>query len=195
MKHFLIMGLALTIFSMGSTALAEESKLLDKGPIDFKMESQTTQLTAMVEAIDYNTRIVTLKGPEGNIITTKVDDDVENLDKVKKGDKVDIEFYKALALKVHKNDPKKNITKTTTTTTWNTINKHKKPIKVEAEEIRQTTDITAVDPQKGTVTLVGVKNTPVEVKVKDPKNLEGVKAGDQLDITWIESVAVDVLRK
>jgi len=62
----------------------------------------TIQITAKIEAIDYKKRSLTLKGPEGNAMTFKVDKGVKNFDQVKKGDEVVIRNTEALAIKVEK---------------------------------------------------------------------------------------------
>jgi hypothetical protein len=45
-----------------------------------------TAVTAQVQAVDLAKRIVTLKGPEGNVFDVKVGDEVRNLPQVKVGD-------------------------------------------------------------------------------------------------------------
>jgi hypothetical protein len=60
----------------------------------------THQGTATVEAIDVANRMVSLKGPEGNVVTLPVKEDVKNLDKVKVGDQVTYRFTKAMAIAV-----------------------------------------------------------------------------------------------
>lgn len=66
---------------------------------------QTRQITATVEAIDYNTRTVTMKGPEGNTRTFKVDPIVKRFNEVKKGDQITVKITEAIALSVVKADP------------------------------------------------------------------------------------------
>jgi hypothetical protein len=41
-----------------------------------------------------------------------------------------------------------------------------------------------------TVTLKGPQGNSETVKVQDPKNLEGVKTGDLVDITYTQALAV-----
>lgn len=60
---------------------------------------KTTQMTANVEAIDPSKHMVTLKGPQGNSVTLEVDPQVK-LDKIKVGDKVDVQYTEALAINV-----------------------------------------------------------------------------------------------
>jgi hypothetical protein len=64
---------------------------------------KTKEITARVDAIDPKTRMATLTGSEGNSVTIKVDDAVQNLDRIKAGDQVVVRYTEALALSVDKN--------------------------------------------------------------------------------------------
>ena len=67
------------------------------------MRVDTVQMTARVEAIDYDSREVTLRGPEGRRRTVKVDPRVERLNEVKVGDEVVVRHTEAVALSVTRN--------------------------------------------------------------------------------------------
>jgi hypothetical protein len=60
----------------------------------------TYAVTASVEDIDYDTRHVTLKRPDGENITLKVGDAVKRLNEVKKGDHVVVKYTEALGISV-----------------------------------------------------------------------------------------------
>jgi len=63
----------------------------------------TTQtITATIESIDYGNRMVTLRGPSGNVRTVHVGDEVRNLDQIKKGDQVEATYTQAMAVSVEK---------------------------------------------------------------------------------------------
>jgi len=66
------------------------------------MVVDTTELVAKIEKIDYDKRLVTLKGPEGNVRTIKVDQRVKNLRQMKVGDELVIRHTEALAIAVTK---------------------------------------------------------------------------------------------
>ena len=64
--------------------------------------ADTVTLTATVIAIDHDSRMVTLQGPEGNTLTTRVDESVTRLDEVKQGDQVVVRYTRAVAITVRK---------------------------------------------------------------------------------------------
>ncbi len=66
--------------------------------------SQTATMTAVVEAVNHETREVTLKGPEGNTMTFVAGDDVRNLDQVSAGDTVVAQYQQSLDIEVFPND-------------------------------------------------------------------------------------------
>ena len=61
---------------------------------------QTSEMTAVVEAINYKTRTVTLREPQQKSVTVKVDDSVKRLNEVKKGDEIVVRRTEALAIDV-----------------------------------------------------------------------------------------------
>jgi hypothetical protein len=63
---------------------------------------RTVALSATVEALDLETRMVTLRGPKGNKVTMKVGDHVKQLDKVKVGDTVAAEYTEVVDIAVTK---------------------------------------------------------------------------------------------
>jgi hypothetical protein len=62
----------------------------------------TTQTTATVEKINLKKRQVTLKGPEGRTVKMKVDESVQGLDRIKKGDQIFVKYTEALGVSVSK---------------------------------------------------------------------------------------------
>ncbi len=64
--------------------------------------SQAVEMQATVTAIDLKTRMVTLKGPEGNETTIHVDKRARNLPQVKVGDVVKIAYVQHVAWQLKK---------------------------------------------------------------------------------------------
>jgi len=63
---------------------------------------ESVEVKATVESIDYNTRDVVLKGPEGNMKKIKVGPEVKRLNEVKQGDTVVARLTKAVSITVSK---------------------------------------------------------------------------------------------
>jgi len=61
---------------------------------------EVVDVTATIQAIDKTNRTVTLKLPQGNMITTKVDKSVKAFDTIAVGDAVHARYTKAIAISV-----------------------------------------------------------------------------------------------
>jgi hypothetical protein len=62
--------------------------------------AETVTIKATVQAIDYDTRMIVLQGPEGNTLTTKVDEQVERFNEIKLGDEIVVRYTRAFAISV-----------------------------------------------------------------------------------------------
>ena len=61
-----------------------------------------------------------------------------------------------------------------------------------AREVTVVGTITAIDKKNQKVTIKGPQGNQETVKVKDPKNIEGVKVGDMVEITFTQALAVSL---
>jgi len=103
-------SVALVVRKPGDPPSATETRTVEVAPKGQKpagMIVETKEVTATVEAIDYAKRTVTLKGPEGNTRTIKVDPAVKRLNEVKKGDQIVARYTEGLALSVKTPPPAK----------------------------------------------------------------------------------------
>jgi Cu/Ag efflux protein CusF len=82
-------------------AVVEESvQVAPKGGTPGGYKVRTVKVSAVVDAIDYKNRYVSLRGPKGNTLALPVSDDVKDLESVKVGDKLSIAYTQALALQM-----------------------------------------------------------------------------------------------
>jgi len=80
-----------------SSSTVEVAKLGEKPR---RVEVNTHEIVATVDAIDYKARTVTLRGPEGNSRTLKVGPEAKRFDNVKKGDEVYVSYTETTAISV-----------------------------------------------------------------------------------------------
>jgi Cu/Ag efflux protein CusF len=160
----------------------------DAKPMPASSISQTTTVKATVTGIDIPGRVVTLKGPKGNTVTFHVGDDVKNLDQVKVGDIVVAKYYESYALKVTK--PGAPAADSVNAAVVAAPGQAPGGAVLKQSSIKAK--VTAIGKQKDWVTLKGPEGNSVTLKVKDPKNLTGVKVGDDVEATYTEALAVDV---
>ena len=148
-------------------------------------------MTAIVADIDLKKRVVTLENAEGERHDFRVGEEAINLPQVKVGDKVTIKFLESIAVEIVK--PGK-----ATAAGENTTIVRAKPGEMPGGMITHQTAIIAfvkaIDKKGGTISLMGPAGKTVKVKVEDPANLEKVKVGDELMITFTEAQAISVER-
>jgi len=188
--------------AFGGAAIAEEkapaaAAVTDKAPAAKKKrkrtavkKEQTTTVTATVQALDLEKRIVTLKGPKGNIFDLKVGPQAKNLKQIQVGDEVVITYYESVAYRLLK--PGEAPVPTTETEVVDTAKKGAKPAGVVGVQTTLTATIEALDMKERTATLKGPDGKTVTIKAQDPKNLEAVKVGDEVVITYTEALAISV---
>jgi hypothetical protein len=152
--------------------------------------SSLVTVTATVEALDLGNRLITLKGPKGNDVTFRVDERVKNLPQVKVGDQVVAKYYESVAVRIAQAGDQL----ATETTGLTSAKPGEMPGAVAARQVTVTASVEAIDKETPSITLKGPEGNVVTVMVMDPKNLEKVKVGDKLAITYTEALAISVER-
>jgi Cu/Ag efflux protein CusF len=162
------------------------STALPKGTL---VEGAAT-MTATVEKVDLKSRRVTLRGPDGTSQTIKVPDEVRNLPQVKKGDVVVVSYYESVAYEVRKKGTAEP--GVAVASEGARAEPGQKPAAVGATAVTITATITGIDKKNGTVTVTGPDGESATVKAKNPANLDLIKTGDLVDITYSEALAIAV---
>ena len=177
---------ALIVFTAGLTVSAEEKQTNRPGGTIVEVST----ITATVEAIDYKARTVTLKGPEGNLVTMKVGEDAKNFNQVAKGDKVTFDYYAAFAIDVQKStgEPKSVQTQKIT---------RGEPGDRPGGTIESTAYVTAkvekIDYESRMVTLRGPGGNITTFKANDQvKRLNEVGVGDEVVVQYVLAVVISV---
>lgn len=87
----------------GGNATSSNSRsmqLAPKGDVPGGVIATVRQLSGTVESIDQDSRLVTLRGPEGRNLTFTVDDSVQGLDQIEKGDVIGVEYAESVAMRM-----------------------------------------------------------------------------------------------
>jgi hypothetical protein len=190
MRKILIFVLFMALAGgLGVTAPAAEPKGGQKGKFTVE-KSKVVEMNATVQAVDLENRLVTLRGPEGKVVKVHADQGIRNLAKIKLGDQVKARYYESLAIEVKKAG---EVTPSEGSAQFSSRAKPgERPRGVETNVVTLVADIEAIDMKNQTVTLKWPNGNSETVKVQDPKNLENVRVGDQVVITYTEAVAISV---
>ena len=188
-KVFVFTVAVVWMLSLSTGAFAQATKGAAPAAQPKVVKERAAVMTATVQAIDLNTRIVTLKGPKGEVRDIKVGEEAVNLPQVKVGDLVTVKYYESLAIEVMKPGAvsgageKQAIVR---------AKPGEMPGGMAARQSTVTATVTAIDKKKGTISLKGPEGKTVVAKAEDPKNLDKVKVGDELMITYTEALAISV---
>jgi Cu/Ag efflux protein CusF len=142
----------------------------------------------VIDAIDYTARLVTLKDTKGETETIYCGPEVERFSALKVGDKVTFRYYESVVYAISKPGAKAKpaeaggVTRTPGDRPGGTI----------SQQMTATVTINEIDAKVPSVTITTKDGKKMSFKVEDPKNLEGVKVGDQVEITYTQALAISV---
>jgi Cu/Ag efflux protein CusF len=156
-------------------------------PVSGKAEGAVVRVRGTVSAVDKENKTITLKGPRGRTITFDVQDPTK-LETVKVGDPVVGTYLEAVAIQLR---PAGSTTPSATVTESRAGSKPgDNPAGVIRREVTIVGKIVKIDTKAQRVTLESPKGGQETIKVKDPKNLQGVKVGDLVEITYLQALVV-----
>ena len=151
---------------------------------------ETVKMSAKVVAVDQAKRVVVLEEPNGHQTVLKLGDEVRNLAQVKVGDIVNAEYQLAAVVSLKKGAGVRSGTEATTTSR---AKLGEKPAGTIVTEGSIVADVIAVDPAMGIVSVKGPEGRVVRGKVADKAMLKDVKVGDQVELDYKSSLAIQVV--
>jgi len=149
----------------------------------------TATTTAKIIAIDYNARTVTLQDQKGNVQQMQVGPSVTRFNNLKVGDTVTFTYQESVALAMAKPGAAMPTVSSTPTVTQNA---GEKPGGTVSQTQTTTVTVTAIDPSKPSVTVKTQDGRVLSFLVQDPKNLNGIKVGDVIQVTYTQAMMVTV---
>jgi Cu/Ag efflux protein CusF len=147
-------------------------------------------ISATVEAIDYDARLVTLKAPDGQMETIFVPPTVERFAALKVGDTVTFRYHESVVLQLRKPGEPAAPAPPSDPTLVRTPGA--KPGGTLSQQITATVTVVAVDPEVPSITVRTEDGRTMSQRVQDKTRLEGVKPGDKIEITYTQALAVSV---
>ena len=152
-------------------------------------------LSATVAKVDAKQRLVELKKGE-ETQTIQVPPEVRNFDKIKVGDEVVVTYYEGLAAEFKKKGESKTVgVLDATTGTARMPEGSGRPGAAVANKVKTTVVIESVDTKTHSVTFTGPSGLSRTVDVVDPKAqkfIAELKKGDEVELTYVEALAVTV---
>ncbi|HEY2807460.1 MAG TPA: hypothetical protein VGI91_01580 [Steroidobacteraceae bacterium] len=187
MKNWKIIKWALP--AVAATLVSTATMALDtSAPV---VSSHLQKVTATIRAIDVPSRTVTLDGPNG-LVTVEVGQQAKRFSELKVGDKVSVSYYQGLAAQMKRGDAAKAAAPVAAE--FGSRNKGS-PGAIGGASMTTTVLIQAVDPATNTVSFKRADGTVHVIEVMNPKMkqfIKTLKPGDAVEVTYTESLAIDV---
>lgn len=152
--------------------------------------SELATLSATVEAVDYENRLVTLRGPEGKQTVVEVSEAARNLPQVEVGDTVEVEYYQSVALFAQKPDGETEAEVTVSTARTPLGDKPGAGI---AETVTIKATVQAIDYDTRMVVLQGPEGNTLTTKVDERvERFDDIRLGDEIVVQYTRAFAISV---
>lgn len=177
--------LATLAFVAGCAAVADPAVDRPSG-----REQKLIELRAVVAGVDQQRRLLALKGDDGEGTVLPVAEEFRDFEKLRVGDPVVVSYTEAVAWQVKPAD--KGAPGMSARETLSNPKPGEAPGGAIERAITITATITAFDVARGTVTLTGPQGRSQTMKARDPADLEHIRVGDLVEITYSEVRALAV---
>jgi hypothetical protein len=161
--------------------------LQDTSPV---MYERSAKIKTTVEAIDLESREITLKGPRGRTITLRVEESVKNLPQAQVSDKVVVRYNESVGLQLRKVEAGDSVA-IDAAVAANT-QPGQKPTAGGSKQITVQAYVEAVMAKEKTVTLRTPDGNLVDLYVRDLNVLASLAVGDNVVARYTEAVAVSI---
>ena len=181
----------LALLSMAAFASATDEEVMMDRP-SFSA-SQKAIVSAVVQAIDHETRVVTLRKPDGEEITFTAGEEVRNLGQVVVGDVLVAEYVESVSIKVLANDGME--ADAADVVAMARAEEGEKPGFAAMDSSVVIATVEEINLEMNTFKLKGPDGTVNEYTARNPENLKRSKVGDLVVITRTDAVAIVVEKK
>jgi len=153
---------------------------------------ETAEVSATVEKMDLDQRLLSLKTESGDMVTVEVDPAVQNLPQVKVGDRVVARYREAIGATISTTASGQPVT---VDLDADTAKPGERPSARASTTTNIPVTITSVDTKHNQVSFYGADGLVRAITVETPQAKEFIKqlkAGDNVVVTFTEAIAVSV---
>jgi hypothetical protein len=165
----------------------EEASMTDKPSFS---ASQSMVVSALVEAIDQETRVVTLRKSNGEAVTFTAGEDVRNLAQVSVGDQLTAEYVETISIQVMAADGME--ADSAEVAAMARAEEGDMPGFAAMDAVVVTATVEEINIEANTFKLKGPDGVINEYTARNPENLKRSAVGDLVVMTVTEAVAIVV---
>jgi hypothetical protein len=174
------LGVVVAVFVSLITSYAQTQ---ERTPISV---TEAVTVRATIVAIDKDNRIVTLKGPKGNLVELKADESVRRFNELKVGDIISATYSESIAVQLRRpGEPAPEKERVV-------VRPQSGPGASVENVMTRTVTVEEIDRTASTVTVKDSEGNLRSYRVRDPKRLEGVTVGDKVDIYYTTALLLKV---
>ena len=142
----------------------------------------------VVERTDRSSRALTLRTSQNTTQTIYVAPEIALFDELRNGDRITVRLYESVIVAVRPG-LKPSVAVDTTASAKDATGQGQ-----VLQQLKAAVTVESVDPKNNTIVYKTADNRRVIRAVADPRLLDGLKAGDVVEITYTRERAVDVQR-
>ena len=150
------------------------------------------EATVAVEEVNLAGRHLTVKRPDGSVVTVKAGPEIKRLAEIKPGDSIVLSYILSVAYEVRPATVEEKSNPVAGAAVAERNEASLPPGASMASVIHRVVTIASIDRQKPSVTIKDADGQLSVIPVKRPENLERVKVGDTVAITYVEATAVNI---
>jgi hypothetical protein len=152
------------------------------------------KIKASVENINSEKREVTLKGPQGNLVTLTASEAVKRFDEIKVGDTVRAEYLTFLRAEFREPTAEEKATPLVVLAEAGRAPKEVDPAGVVGAVVKAVVKVVAINTEEKKVTIQGPRGNFLILPVRDEAVLNNLKVGEVVIMTYAEAVALSLIK-
>ena len=151
-------------------------------------KGSTATATATIQAIDANKKLITLRNADGeeDVFDGSV---LKRFNELKVGQKVTVTYYESLVFQVVK--PGQAASPASVEASLNRA-KSALPAGTVSTQEKMTVTVKSIDTKIPALTVTTPDGRVITRKIEDRKNIEGLKVGDRIEITYTQALLASI---
>lgn len=155
-------------------------------------EAAAIEVAFSVQAVDAEKRLITLKGPEGNVGEFEVGDQVERLAEIKPGDTIHAQYSVGAVAELREPTAEEKSAPALDVVAGERGTAEAPPAGAIARAVRVVTTIDALDRANQSLTVKGPEGNAVTTHVEDPTVFDHLAVGQNIVVTFAEKLVLSV---
>jgi hypothetical protein len=188
-SHVVACAVALAAMAAAAQVVVPNGTAVTQTGPGWGVTSTTTMANARVLAVDAATRQMDVELADGRVVGLSVGPEVRRLAEIRAGDVVNVAFTEALVLELRKAGAP--VVARSEGTDVRRAASNLPPAGVAQKETTVLADVLSVDAASSSVVLRGPEGI-VTLRLRDPAQVGLVRAGDQVQATYVQAIAVSV---